>query len=64
MSPTKMLKKVSTFTWSNNDDDVIGGMKAEIYTAVQNIFLGADVAEQMALLDQLWADAEAAIAEQ
>jgi ABC-type glycerol-3-phosphate transport system substrate-binding protein len=57
-------QKVSTFTWSNNDDDVIGGMKAEIYTAVQNIFLGADVAEQMALLDQLWADAEAAIAEQ
>ena len=38
-------------------------MKAEIYTAVQNIFLGADVTEQMELLDQLWADAEAAIAE-
>ena len=53
--------KVSTFTWSNNDDDVIAGMKAEIYTAVQNIFLGADVAEEMAKLDQLWADAEAAL---
>ena len=58
-----MPRKVSTFTWSNNDDDVIAGMKAEIYTAVQNIFLGADVAEQMELLDQLWEDAEAAIAD-
>ena len=56
-------QKRSTFTWSNNDDDVIAGMKAEIYTAVQNIFLGADVTEQMELLDQLWADAEAAIAD-
>jgi len=56
--------KVSTFTWSNNDDDVIAGMKAEIYSAVQNIFLGEDVAEQMALLDQLWEEAEAAIAQQ
>ncbi len=54
-------KKVSTFTWSNNDDDVIAGMKAEIYTAVQNIFLGADVAEEMARLDQLWEEAAAAI---
>ena len=57
-------EKRSTFTWSNNDDDVIAGMKAEIYTAIQNIFLGADVAEQMALLDQLWEEAEAAIAQQ
>ncbi|MCP4167194.1 MAG: extracellular solute-binding protein [Chloroflexi bacterium] len=56
--------KVSTFTWSNNDDDVIAGMKAEIYTAVQNVFLGADVAEQMALLDQLWEEAAEAIARQ
>ena len=54
-------KKVSTFTWSNNDDDVIAGMKAEIYTAVQNIFLGADVAEEMARLDQLWEEAAAAL---
>ena len=54
-------KKVSTFTWSNNDDDVIAGMKAEIYTAVQNIFLGADVTEEMARLDQLWEEAAAAI---
>ena len=54
-------KKVSTFTWSNNDDDVIAGMKAEIYTAVQNIFLGADVAAEMALLDQLWEEAAAAL---
>jgi ABC-type glycerol-3-phosphate transport system substrate-binding protein len=49
--------KVSTFTWSNNDDDVIGGMKEEIYSAIQNIFLGADVAEEMARLDQLWDEA-------
>ena len=54
-------KKVSTFTWSNNDDDVIAGMKAEIYTAIQNIFLGADVAEEMARLDQLWEEAAAAL---
>ncbi len=49
--------KVSTFSWSNNDDDVIGGMKEEIYSSIQNIFLGADVAEEMALLDQLWDEA-------
>jgi multiple sugar transport system substrate-binding protein/raffinose/stachyose/melibiose transport system substrate-binding protein len=53
--------KVSTFTWSNNDDDVIAGMKEEIYTAIQNIFLGADVAEEMARLDQLWGEAAAAL---
>jgi ABC-type glycerol-3-phosphate transport system substrate-binding protein len=53
--------KVSTFTWSNNDDDVIAGMKDEIYSAIQNIFLGADVAEEMARLDQLWEEAAAAI---
>ena len=53
--------KVSTFSWSNNDDDVIAGMKAEIYSAVQNIFLGADVAEEMARLDQLWEEAAAAL---
>jgi ABC-type glycerol-3-phosphate transport system substrate-binding protein len=55
-------KKVSTFTWSNNDDDVIAGMKAEIYSAVQNVFLGSDVAEEMTRLDQLWEDAAAALA--
>ena len=55
-------KKVSTFSWSNNDDDVIAGMKAEIYTAVQNVFLGADVTEEMTRLDQLWEEAAAALA--
>ena len=53
-------QKVSTFTWSNNDDDVIGGMKEEIYSSIQNVFLGADVAEEMARLDQLWDEAAAA----
>ncbi len=46
---------------SNNDDDVLGGMKEEIYSAIQNIFLGADVAEEMARLDQLWDEAAAAL---
>ena len=53
--------KVSAFTWSNNDDDVIAGMKEEIYSAIQNIFLGANVAGEMERLDQLWDEAEAAL---
>jgi ABC-type glycerol-3-phosphate transport system substrate-binding protein len=51
--------KVSTFTWSNNDDDVIGGMKEEIYSSIQNVFLGSDVTEEMEKLDQLWDEAAA-----
>ncbi|MFC1960606.1 ABC transporter substrate-binding protein [Chloroflexota bacterium] len=53
--------KVSAFTWSNNDDDVIAGMKDPIYSAIQNIFLGTDVTEEMARLDQLWDEAAAAL---
>ena len=55
--------KVSAFTWSNNDDDVIGGMKEEIYTSIQNIILGEDVKAEMERLDQRWDELAAATAE-
>ncbi len=55
------IQKVSAFTWSNNDNDVIGGMKDEIYRSVQNIFLGADVLTEMQMLDQKWDEMAAAM---
>lgn len=55
------IQKVSAFTWSNNDNDVIAGMKDEIYRSIQNIFLGADVMAEMERLDQAWDEAAAAM---
>ena len=55
------VPKLSAFTWSNNDDDVIAGMKDEIYKSVQSVFLGEDVKKEMERLDTAWAKAEQAI---
>ena len=55
------LPKISSFTWSNNDDDVIAGMKDEIYKSIQSIFLGADVTKEMERLDKAWETAAKAI---
>jgi ABC-type glycerol-3-phosphate transport system substrate-binding protein len=55
------VPKFSSFTWSNNDDDVIAGMKDEIYKSIQNVFLGADVKTEMERLDKAWENAEKAI---
>ncbi len=55
------IEKVSAFTWSNNDNDVIAGMKDEIYRSVQNIFLGADVLTEMQNLDAKWDELAAAM---
>jgi multiple sugar transport system substrate-binding protein/raffinose/stachyose/melibiose transport system substrate-binding protein len=56
------VNKVSAFTWSNNDDDVIAGMKDEIYKSIQNIIMGEDVKSEMERLDKAWDEAAAATA--
>jgi multiple sugar transport system substrate-binding protein/raffinose/stachyose/melibiose transport system substrate-binding protein len=56
------IKKVSAFTWSNNDDDVIGGMKEEIYKSIQNIVMGKDVKAEMERLDKAWDELAASTA--
>ena len=56
------IEKVSAFTWSNNDDDVIGGMKEEIYKSVQNIIMGKDVKAEMERLDKAWDELAASTA--
>ncbi len=53
------VAKVSAFSWSNNDDDVIAGVKEEFYASIQNIFLGTDVTEEMTRLDKVWDDSAA-----